>query len=136
MSLFTVPIAATGGQIVCTNPSSAEEDKNTYVLTFVSGKDNRLIPAYIDALLLALDIIEHRFPPGVVVTTSGITKFYSNGLDLEVVAATEGFQTGWLWKLFRRFLTCVIPSVQSQSISPNARVELTDVDIPCPLLPW
>lgn len=105
MSLFTVPIATTGGKIVCTNPSSAEEDKTIYVLTFESGKDNRLIPAFIDALLLALDIIEHRFTPGVLVTTSGITKFYSNGLDLEVVMATEGFQTRWLWKLFRRFLT-------------------------------
>lgn len=105
MSLFTVPIAATGGKIVCSNPSPAEEDKTVYVLTFESGKDNRLVPAYIDALLLALDIIEQRFKPGVVVTTSGINKFYSNGLDLEVVMATEDFQTRWLWKLFRRFLT-------------------------------
>lgn len=106
-SLFTIPIASTGGQITCSNPSPAEQDKTIYVLTFASGKDNRLIPAFIDALLLALDVIEHRYPKGVVVTTSGIAKFYSNGLDLGVVMSTEGFTQRWLWKLFRRFLTCV-----------------------------
>ncbi len=31
------------------------------------------------------------YPPGVVVTTSGIAKFYSNGLDLEHVQSTPGF---------------------------------------------
>lgn len=109
-TLFTIPIPATGGNIVCSNPTSSNEDKNIYVLAFASGKDNRLIPAFIDALLLALDIIEHRYPKGVVVTTSGIQKFYSNGLDLEVAMTTEGFTQKWLWKLFRRFLTCVFPS--------------------------
>lgn len=106
-SLFTIPIPSTGGQIVCSNPSTSEKEKNIYLLTFASGKDNRLTPGFIDALLLALDVIEHRFPKGVVITTSGIAKFYSNGLDLELAMATEGFMPNWLWKLFRRFLTCV-----------------------------
>jgi enoyl-CoA hydratase/carnithine racemase len=104
--LFTVPIASTGGSIVCTNPTAGqEEQQNIYVLTLTSPKDNRLTPTFIDALVLALDIIEHRYPKGVVVTTSGIAKFYSNGLDLELATSTEGFLDQWLWKLFRRFLT-------------------------------
>jgi len=106
-TLFTVPIASTGGSIVCTNPTAAhgQEQQNIYVLTFTSPKDNRITPTFIDALVLALDIIEHRYPKGVVVTTSGIAKFYSNGLDLDVAQSTEGFLDQWLWKLFRRFLT-------------------------------
>jgi enoyl-CoA hydratase/carnithine racemase len=107
-NLFTVPIASTGGSIVCTNPTGQGQDKqNVYLLTFTSPKDNRLTPSFIDAMILALDIIEHRYPKGVVITTSGITKFYSNGLDLDVVASTEGFLDKWLWQLFRRFLTYV-----------------------------
>ncbi|KAJ5625409.1 Crotonase core [Penicillium lagena] len=107
---FTVPIASTGGSIICTSPSDPEQ-QNIYVLTFTSPKDNRLTPAFIDALILALDIIEYRYPKGVVVTTSGIAKFYSNGLDLEVAVSTEGFLDKWLWRLFRRFLTYPMPTV-------------------------
>ncbi|CAG7917857.1 unnamed protein product [Penicillium olsonii] len=110
-TLFTVPIASTGGSIICANPSSAKEHQTIYVLTFTSPKDNRLTPVFIDAFVLALDIIEHRYPKGVVVTTSGITKFYSNGLDLELAGSTEGFLENWLWKLFRRFLTYPMPTV-------------------------
>jgi len=107
-ALFTVPIASTGGSIVCTNPTAeGKEKQNVYLLTFISPKDNRLTPSFIDAMILALDIIEHRYPKGVVITTSGITKFYSNGLDLEVATSTEGFLDKWLWQLFRRFLTYV-----------------------------
>ncbi|KAJ5528362.1 hypothetical protein N7513_012521 [Penicillium frequentans] len=108
-ALFTVPITSTGGSIVCTNPS--QDHQNVYLLTFTSPKDNRLTPTFIDALILALDIIEHRYPKGVVITTSGIAKFYSNGLDLELAMSTEGFVEKWLWRLFRRFLTYPMPTV-------------------------
>lgn len=113
-TLFTVPIASTGGSIVCTNPTTTgnQEQQNVYLLSFTSPKDNRLTPTFIDALILALDIVEHRYPKGVVVTTSGIAKFYSNGLDLDVVMSTEGFLENWLWRLFRRFLTYVSLSTQ------------------------
>lgn len=106
--LFTVPMESTGGSIVCTNPDAAT--KNIYLLTFTSPKDNRLTPTFIDALILALDILEHRFPRGVVITTSGIEKFYSNGLDLGLALSTEGFFPNYLWRLFRRFLT-YLPSL-------------------------
>ena len=108
-TLFTIPIASTGGSIVCTNPTAAQgqEQQNVYLLTFTSPKDNRLTPTFINALLLALDIVEHRYPKGVLVTTSGIAKFYSNGLDLEASLQLEGFLENWLWRLFRRLLTYV-----------------------------
>ena len=105
--LFSIPIPSTGGSFTCSNPPG-EENKTIYVLTFVSPPDNRLTPEFIDAFILALDIIEHRYPKGVVVTTSGIPKFYSNGLDLELVMVTDGFLEIWLWKLFRRLLTYVV----------------------------
>ena len=101
--LFTLPIPSTSGSITCTNPSP--DQPTIYLLTFTSPPDNRLTPTFIDAFLLALDIIEHRYQKGVLITTSGIPKFYSNGLDLELAQSTEGFLDKWLWKLFRRLLT-------------------------------
>lgn len=108
-TIFSVPIVSTGGSIVCSTPAvhKGQEQQNIYVLSIISPKDNRLTPNLIDALLLSLDIIEHHHPGGVVVTTSGIPKFYSNGLDLELAVSTEGFLEKWMWPLFRRILTYV-----------------------------
>ncbi|KAH9845429.1 Copper homeostasis protein cutC [Teratosphaeria destructans] len=85
--LFKVPIDQTGN-IVCTRP----QDK-IYLLTWTSPPDNRLRTDFCQALLLALDIVEQRYPPGVLITTSGISKFYSNGLDLEHATYTPHFFT-------------------------------------------
>ncbi|RMJ20730.1 hypothetical protein PHISP_08400, partial [Aspergillus sp. HF37] len=62
-------------------------------------------------LILALDVIEHRFERGVVITTSGIDKFYSNGLDLQLALSTEGFFESYLWRLFQKFLTYPMPTI-------------------------
>ncbi|KAL3497120.1 ClpP/crotonase [Aspergillus germanicus] len=119
-TLFTLPIPSTGGTITCTTPAtntpSLQDSPQTdvtkiYILTFTSPPDNRLTPSFISTFLLALDILEHRYPRGVVVSTSGIGKFYSNGLDLEVVAQTEGFLEKWLWVLFRRLITYPMPTI-------------------------
>lgn len=104
-TLFTVPIpplgAHPGGTIVATEPAPA-----VYLLTITSPPDNRLTTASCNALLDALDLIEFGgYKPGVVVTTSGIEKFYSNGLDLEHALSTENFLPGVLYKLFHRLLT-------------------------------
>ncbi|KAI1863045.1 hypothetical protein JX265_009091 [Neoarthrinium moseri] len=108
--LFTGPIprlnAHVGGSITCTEPSP-----QVYLLSFSSPPDNRLTPAFCAALLSALDIIEASYPTGVVVTTSSITKFYSNGLDLDLAIKTEGFTEDSLYPLFRRFLTYPMPTV-------------------------
>jgi enoyl-CoA hydratase/carnithine racemase len=86
---------------VATEPAPA-----VYLLTITSPPDNRLTTASCTALLDALDLIEFGgYAPGVVVTTSGIAKFYSNGLDLEHALATEGFMPRVLYRVFHRFLT-------------------------------
>ncbi|KAI0443929.1 putative carnitinyl-CoA dehydratase [Xylaria telfairii] len=108
--LFSVPIPAVpshpGGSIVCTTPAP-----KVYLLTFTSPADNRLTPEFCRALINALDIIEFGYEPGVVVTTSGIKKFYSNGLDLGLAMSTVGFWEDSLYPLFRRFLTYPMPTV-------------------------
>ena len=103
--LFSLPIAAAGavtqpGTLVCTRPQP-----KVYVLTVTYAPDNRLTPPLCNALVLALDIIERRYTPGVVITTSGIPKFYSNGLDYENAVKSPTFFDDSLWPLFRRFLT-------------------------------
>ena len=108
--LFTIPIAPLGahpgGQIVCTSPKPA-----VYLLTFSSPPDNRLTTPFCRALLSALDVIEFGcYKPGVVITTSAIPNFYSNGLDLEHAIATDGF---WalLYEVWYRFLTYPMPTL-------------------------
>lgn len=102
LPLFTVPIEPTG-RFICTQPSP-----KIYLLTFDSPPDNRLIPAFCKSFLLALDILDHRFPKGVLVTTSGIPKFYSNGLDYESAIKTKNFFSDSLYPLWRKLLTYVI----------------------------
>ncbi|KAH8878997.1 ClpP/crotonase [Thozetella sp. PMI_491] len=109
--LFTIPIppiaSHPGGTIVCTEPDPA-----VYLLTFTSPPDNRLTRASCQAFLDALDTIElGGYAPGVVVTTSGIPKFYSNGLDLELAVAQKDFIPDFLYKLFARLLTYPMPTI-------------------------
>ena len=66
---------------------------------------------FCQAILLALDIIESRYPPGVVITTSGISKFYSNGLDLDHASFTPGFFPSSLYALWHRLLTYPMPTI-------------------------
>lgn len=111
-TLFTVPIPPlkdhVGGEIVCTEPAP-----EVYLLTFSSSPDNRLTPAFCGAMLRALDRIEllKPSPTGVVITTSAIPKFYSNGLDLYLAIRTPGFTEDALYPLFHRFLTFPMPTV-------------------------
>ncbi|KAF6813559.1 enoyl-CoA hydratase/isomerase [Colletotrichum sojae] len=108
--LFTIAIPPIpkhqGGTIVCTSPAPL-----VYLLTWSSPPDNRLTPPFCRALLAALDVVEFAHPPGVLVTTSAIPKFYSNGLDLELAFATPGFFSDPLYLLFKRFLTYPMPTV-------------------------
>jgi hypothetical protein len=107
--LFEVPVLASPksdkatGSFICTEPAPS-----IYLLSFTSPPDNRLTTAFCQAFLLALDIIETKYPNGTVITTSSIQKFYSNGLDLEHVSQTPGFFGNSLYKLYSRLLTYVI----------------------------
>jgi len=102
--LFTVPIAPSGS-ITCT-----QQGPKIYLLTFLSPPDNRLTSAFCSAFLLALDIVEHRFPKGIVVTTSAIPKFYSNGLNYESAIKSKPFFSESLYPLWRRLLTYEFPN--------------------------
>ncbi|CZR51934.1 related to enoyl-CoA hydratase/isomerase [Phialocephala subalpina] len=104
--LFTLQIPNSPGTFVCTSLS----DK-VYLLTFTSPPDNRLLTPFLQTFLLALDILEFSYPHGVVVTTSGIPKFYSNGLDLEHSSSTPNFFPNSLFALFKRLLTYPMPTV-------------------------
>ncbi|CZT45922.1 related to enoyl-CoA hydratase/isomerase [Rhynchosporium secalis] len=107
--LFTVPILVSNkhsGAVVCTTPAPG-----VYVLTFTSPPDNRLVTAFCQAIILALDILEFSHPHGVVITTSGIQKFYSNGLDLEHASNTTGFFPNSMFALFKRLLLYPMPTV-------------------------
>ncbi|KAM0332415.1 hypothetical protein ACHAQA_002695 [Verticillium albo-atrum] len=108
--LFTVPIPKAGehpgGSIVCTSPAPL-----VYLLTFSSPPDNRLTTAFCRAFMSALDIVEFTQPSGVVITTSAIAKFYSNGLDLAHAVATPGFWTDSLYAMYKRLLTFPMPTI-------------------------
>ncbi|KAL8719012.1 MAG: hypothetical protein Q9181_008122, partial [Wetmoreana brouardii] len=104
--LFTLPIPSTKGSITCTQPFPL-----IYLLTFSSQPDNRFTPSFCATFLLALDIIDRRYKKGIVITTSGIPKFYSNGLDYEAAVKTKGFFEESLYPLWRRLLTYPMPTL-------------------------
>ena|ERR1700712_775239 len=75
--LFSLPISS-GGAFELTSPES-----KIYLLTFVSPPDNRVTAPFVKTFSLALDLVEHLCPSGsVLITKSGIEKFYSNGFDI------------------------------------------------------
>ncbi|CAK4000824.1 related to enoyl- hydratase isomerase [Lecanosticta acicola] len=110
--LFTLPITTTPhgtkqiGTLICTQPKP-----KIYLLTFSSPPDNRLVTGLCQALILALDILEHKHGDGVVITTSGVPKFYSNGMDVEHAQISGGYMPGSLYALWRRLLTYNMPTV-------------------------
>ncbi|KAH7039828.1 ClpP/crotonase-like domain-containing protein [Microdochium trichocladiopsis] len=62
-------------------------------------------------MLTALDLVEARLPSGVVVTTSAIPKFYSNGLDLALASSMDRFFENHLYKLLSRFISYPMPTI-------------------------
>ncbi|KAH7165297.1 enoyl-CoA hydratase/isomerase family protein [Dactylonectria macrodidyma] len=110
MALFVIPIAKFGS-----DPSSAltvtSPAPSVYLVTINSPPDNRLTTPVCQALLLALDILEFDHPRGVVITTSAIPKFYSNGLDLEHAITTPGFWSDSIYRLWERLLTYPMPTL-------------------------
>jgi Delta3-Delta2-enoyl-CoA isomerase len=94
------------GRFICTQPVP-----KVYLLSFSSPPDNRLTPAFNNTFFLALDILEHRFPKGVVVSTSSIPKFYSNGLDYENAIRDPTFFPQNLFPLWCRLITFPMPTI-------------------------
>jgi Delta3-Delta2-enoyl-CoA isomerase len=102
LPIISPPTGKTIGTFICTSPTP-----QVYLLTFTSLPDNRLVTSFCQTFIIALDILEFKYPKGVVISTSSIAKFYSNGLDLKHATSVKDFWTGSLFKLFQRLLTCV-----------------------------
>ncbi|KAG8858278.1 hypothetical protein FRB96_005409 [Tulasnella sp. 330] len=84
-----------------------------YTLSLNSPPENRITPTFVTTLLEVLDVVEHSIPhSAVLVSTSSIVKFYSNGFLLEAVGmdVCPQFPTYW-HKLLIRLLTLPIPTV-------------------------
>lgn len=109
-ALFTIPIPPLdehpGGTITATSPSP-----QVYLLTLSSPPDNRLTTPVCHALIKALSTLQHTQPPGVVITTSSLPKFYSNGLDLTHATTAPNFWTTALYALFRKLLSYPMPTI-------------------------
>ena len=131
-TLFALNIGTTG-KITCTEPSP-----EIYLLTFALPPDNRLTPSFCNTFYLALDIIAHRYPRGVVITTSGISKFYSNGLDYESAVKSKDFFPDVLYPLWKRLLTYEFTLIGKTGencfgdIIAKLLINLSTIDILCP----
>ncbi|RMZ78475.1 hypothetical protein DV737_g3899, partial [Chaetothyriales sp. CBS 132003] len=115
ISATTLSSAATGSSPPAGNFTLTEPSPQIYLLSFTSPPDNRLTPAFLSTFRLALDLILHssklRLKPGVLITTSTITKFYSNGLDFESAIADPNFFPVHLYPFWRRLLTFPMPTI-------------------------
>lgn len=95
------------GNLALTSPSPS-----TILLSISIPPDNRLTTPVCEALLSALDAIEFQHKPSLLLLTSAIPKFFSNGLDLDhAVANQPRFWREALYPLFKRLLTYPIPTV-------------------------
>lgn len=80
-----------------------------YLLTHNSPPDNRLTPPFLQTYLHALLRLQHGdYPYGILLTTSSITKFFSNGLDLATFQ--PGDKPRYLFPLWRKLLTFPMPT--------------------------
>jgi len=102
--LFSVPIS-TGGSFEISSPAPS-----VYLLSFTSPPDNRITPAFLSGYLLTLNILERRHPKGVLISTSGISKFFSNGFNITDLVETPKFFENFLLPLLSRLLTWVLPT--------------------------
>ncbi|KAK5090089.1 hypothetical protein LTS08_007348 [Lithohypha guttulata] len=80
-----------------------------YLLTHHSPPDNRLTPPFLQTYLHALLRLQHGdYPYGILLTTSSITKFFSNGLDLATFQPSD--KPRYLYPLWRKLLTYPMPT--------------------------
>lgn len=90
---------------------SVSADDSYYLLEYNSPPDNRYTQSFIGAYLDALDYVRLRGSPRVLVTTSKIPKFFSNGLDFEAAISTPGFFPDHYYRLMRTLLVFPWPTV-------------------------
>lgn len=90
---------------------SVSADDSYYLLEYNSPPDNRYTAKFIAAYLQALDYIRTQGEPRVLVTTSRLPKFFSNGLDFEAAISTPGFFDEYYYRLMRTILEFPWPTV-------------------------
>jgi Delta3-Delta2-enoyl-CoA isomerase len=108
--------------------TSLDRRGNVFVLTL--GEDeNRFHPDRLTAINAALDEVDAADGPKAVVTT-GIGKFYSNGLDLDFMAANPDAaesNLGAVHALFARVLTFsapIVAALQGHTFAAGAMLAL------------
>ncbi|MFY9468562.1 MAG: enoyl-CoA hydratase/isomerase family protein [Solirubrobacterales bacterium] len=89
-----------------------DRDGEVFILNLGAG-ENRLNPDWVGGVIDAFDLVERgESPSALVLSAEG--KFWSNGLDLEWLAANADRANDFLvdvHELFARVLECGIPSV-------------------------
>ncbi|VVT48735.1 uncharacterized protein SAPINGB_P001925 [Magnusiomyces paraingens] len=90
---------------------SVSADDSYYLLEYNSPPDNRYTQDFVIAYLDALDYIRTKGTPRILVTTSRIPKFFSNGLDFEAAISTKGFFPNYYYRLMRTILLFPWPTV-------------------------
>lgn len=90
---------------------SVSADDSYYLLEYNSPPDNRYTSKFIAAYLDALDYIRINGDPRVLVTTSRLPKFFSNGLDFEAAISTPGFFDQYYYRLMRTILEFPWPTI-------------------------
>lgn len=99
-------------------PSSSEDlvivsDKGSYyLLEYNSPPDNRYTKRFLSAYLDALDYLRINGEAKILITTSRIPKFFSNGLDFEAaIADADDFFPNYYYKLMHTMLTYPYPTI-------------------------
>ncbi|SRR5581483_769913 len=96
-----------------TVPRTEREQRGAVTVVRMVAGENRLHPRLLDDLDQVLDELEGDGSPGALVLT-GSGKFFSNGLDLEYMAANPADSEGTLarvHRLFARLLGLEVPTV-------------------------
>ena len=91
-----------------------EKDGDLFVVTMNNGP-NMICPEWQDRMLELLDTLEGDCPAGTAMVITGVDKFFSNGLNLEVLSGLD--QAGWavfgkkMNEIHRRMLILPFPTV-------------------------
>jgi enoyl-CoA hydratase/carnithine racemase len=113
--LFSLPIPSTkfsdGKATIPGTITVTTAAPSIYLVSFSSPPDNRLTPPFNSTLQLALFILRHRYSKGVVILTSSIPKFFSNGLDYQAAISSPTFFRESLFPLWHTLLTYPMPIV-------------------------
>lgn len=82
-----------------------------YLLEYNALPDNRYSTEFLSAYIDAIDYVRLKGTPKVLVTTSRIPKFFSNGLDFNSAAITPDYIENYYYKVMRAYLEFPWPTI-------------------------